>query len=145
MKRLGDYLSDFASNPAILLQAKWFYVCFSSGEEVKKVGLRWRKIIFVVREDSDGKEYVTASKTEATKNNQGGSKQGDIDYSDQGMHGSGLEVFKMYQLKINQDLLSKIMKGYSKHKKNMGAARLSVQKRSNGEERPVNNHAEDSW
>ena len=57
----------------------------------------------VVREDSDGKEYVTASKTEATKNHQGGSKQGDIDYSDQRMYGPGVEVFKMYQLKINQD------------------------------------------
>ncbi|XP_043193789.1 uncharacterized protein LOC122366071 [Amphibalanus amphitrite] len=103
MKRLGDYLSDFASNPTILLQATWFYLCFFFGRRGREGWAQMRKDHFVIREDPDGKEYVTISKTEATKNHQGGSKQGDVDFSDQRMYGPGVEVFKMYQQKINHN------------------------------------------
>ena len=62
------------------------------------------KETFVFREDSDGKEFVTFSSTETTKNHQGGYKQTDTDYSDERMYGKGVILLKFLLSKLHPEL-----------------------------------------
>ena len=62
------------------------------------------KTTFMFCEDSDGKEYVTYSATETTKNHQGGYKQKDTDYADGRMYGKGVTLLKFMLSKLHPDL-----------------------------------------
>ena len=58
---------------------------------------------FKVLTDGDGSEYVTCQLTESTKNNQGGHKQAEQDYTDVRMYGEAVSIFKVYLTKLHPD------------------------------------------
>ena len=59
------------------------------------------KGMFAVNTDLEGHQYVHMTTTETTKNHQGGHKQKDINYNDQRMYGTGVEIFLFYMTKLN--------------------------------------------
>jgi hypothetical protein len=101
MEKLGQYFSAWNNNPSVLVEACWFYLCFHFGRRGREGWAVMTKDTFVVKQDTEGHEYVTPTVTETTKNHQGGNKQKDIDYSDQRMYGPAVDIFKFYISKLN--------------------------------------------
>ena len=103
MEKLGQYFTQWRSNPDILVEAAWFHLCFYFGRRGREGWASMTKDTFVFEQDTEGHEYVAFAKTETTKNHQGGYKQRDIDYSDQGMYGPGVEILKYLFGKLHPD------------------------------------------
>ena len=76
------------------------FVLTWAGEE----GKGWRELTknsLEFKHDDQNKEYVTIKHTEQTKNNQGGSKQKDQDYTDMRMYGlPGSSMYAISSLKL---------------------------------------------
>ena len=51
--------------------------------------------------DGTGRKYVSPDKKEQNKSHQGGNRQINLDYSEQRMYGTGVDVFKFYAGKLN--------------------------------------------
>ena len=107
MARLGKYFKEYHNCPQVVLEALWFSLCYNFGRRGREGWAALKKDSFVVNVDASGMEYVSQRLTESTKNNQGGHKQSDQDYSDVRMYGFGVEVFKycMDHLNVNCDRL----------------------------------------
>ena len=103
MEKLGQYFTQWRSNPDILVEAAWFHLCFYFGRRGREGLASMTKDTFVFEQDAEGHEYVAFAKTETTKNHQGGYKQRDIDYSDQRMYGPGVEILKFLLGKLHAD------------------------------------------
>ena len=103
MKKIGEYFNKWNTSPDILLEACWFFLCFYFGRRGREGWVAMTKKTFTVVCDSSGNDYVHTDITETTKNHQGGHKQGDLDYSDVRMYGPGVEIFKFYLSKLNEE------------------------------------------
>ena len=103
MITLGKYLAGWKTNPRILLEATWFYLCFYFGRRGREGWCSMTKNTFQVKDDTEGHRYVTMSVTETTKNHQGGHRQREQDYSDQRMYGEGVNIFSLYVSKLHPD------------------------------------------
>ena len=71
MRRLGKYFEDYTKYPEVLMEALWFYLCYFFGRRGREGWPAMTKKTFEVNIDSEGKKYVSMSKTECTKNFQG--------------------------------------------------------------------------
>ena len=94
MQRLGRYFERYVNCPQVVVEALWFCLCYNFGRRGREGWAALKKDSFVVSVDSEGVEYVNQRLTETTKNNQGGHKQSDQDYSDVRMYGFGVDIFK---------------------------------------------------
>jgi hypothetical protein len=94
MVKLREYLSTLNNNPDVLVEACWFVLCYHFGRRDREGWAAMTRKILAV--DSECHEYLAPVGTEATKNHQGGHNQKDLDYSDQIMYGSGVEIYKLY-------------------------------------------------
>ena len=103
MKKLGAYFDSYRTNPDILMEALWFYICYFFGRRGREGWTEMNKSSFNIKTDSEGQKYVHMGVTEATKNHQGGHKPGDIDYSDQRMYGPGVEIMEFCLTKLNPE------------------------------------------
>ena len=101
MVKLGTYFSNWSTNPTVLVEACWFFLCYNFGRRGREGWTAMTKKTFVEQEDSEGHEYIAPAHTEVTKNHQGGHKQTNIDYSDQRMYGPGVGIYKFYISKLN--------------------------------------------
>ena len=82
MVLLKKYFADPASDPIKLQEYVWFSLCFQFGRRGREGWRELQKHHFIIDSDAENKRYVTPAVTESTKNNPGGYKQGDQDYSD---------------------------------------------------------------
>ena len=107
MKLLNRYFGDSKNDPVKLQEFVWFALCFHFGRRGREGWRELKSDHFIVKTDTEGKRYVTTNVTESTKNNPGGSKQKDQDYSDVRMYevkDSSLDpvsTFVMYITKLN--------------------------------------------
>ncbi|CAH3186344.1 unnamed protein product [Porites lobata] len=92
MLKLRGYFSEGLdsnnswADPERLLQFVWFSLCFHFGRRGREGWRELSKQSFGIKTDDSGARYVTETKTEQTKNYQGGSKQKDQAYSDVRMY-----------------------------------------------------------
>lgn len=86
MNLLNQYFSDLLTNPVKLQEYVWFTLCFHFGRRGREGWREIQKEHFVIKSGADKKQYLTMAVTESTKNNPGGSKQKDQDYSDVQMY-----------------------------------------------------------
>ena len=98
MKIIGQYFKNYHQNPVILTEAVWFFLCFHFGRRGREGWSSMTKDFFTVSEDG---EFVECSLTETSKNNQGGHKQSDQDYSQNRMCGEAVQIFKFFKTKLN--------------------------------------------
>ena len=66
MTKLGQYLSAWRSNPSNLVEACWFFLCYSFGRRGREGWTAMTKNTFVIQTDSDGYEHVSMNTTEVT-------------------------------------------------------------------------------
>ena len=99
--KLGRYFSNWDTSALILLEATWFHLCLYFGRRGREGWASMNKETFSIQTDVNGEKYVTTEVTESTKNNPGGSKQSEQDYSDQRMYGPGVEILEFYLEKLN--------------------------------------------
>jgi len=85
MEKLNLYFS--IDCPENLQEFEWFNLCYNLGRRGREVWRELTKNYLEFKNDDQDKEYVTMKHTEQTKNNQGGSKQKDEDYTDVRMYG----------------------------------------------------------
>lgn len=101
MMKLSEYFRKWETDPHVLVEATWFHLCFYFGRRGREGWTSMMKDTFEFGTDDEGHEYVAFSKTESTKNYQGGHKQKDMDYSDQRMYGPGVSILKFYLSKTH--------------------------------------------
>ena len=99
--KLGVYFQNWNNNPQVLVESVWYCFCFFFGRRGREGWAQMTKDTFFLKNDTEGHRYVTSNTTEVTKNHQGGHKQHQIDYSDQRMYGSAVEIFEFYLTKLN--------------------------------------------
>ena len=68
MEKLGQYFTQWRSNPDILVEVAWFHLCFYFGNRGREGWASMTKDTFVFEQDAEGHEYVAFAKTETTKN-----------------------------------------------------------------------------
>lgn len=122
MLRLRDYFKDLEQNPTKLQEYIWFSLCFHFGRRGREGWRELEKDFFMIKNDASNKRFVTMVVTERTKNNAGGNKQIDQDYSDIRMYEVNndkldpVALFEFYLSKLNPDncaLFQKSKKNYS--------------------------------
>ena len=80
--------SNFSNDcPGKLQEFVWFNLCYYLGRRGREGWRELTKNSLEFKHDDQNKEYVTIKHTEQTKNNQGGFKQKDQDYTDVRMYG----------------------------------------------------------
>ena len=109
MSLLKTYFGDPATDPVKLQEYVWFSLCFHFGRRGREGWRDLHKNHFVINCDAENKRYVTLAVTESTKNNPGGYKQRDQDYSDTRIYqlnNSALNpvlAYEKYVSKLNRD------------------------------------------
>ena len=101
MAKLSTYFMQWDRNPEVLVEAVWFLLCYHFGRRGREGWTTLSKDSFEILQDSEGDSYIATKLTETTKNHQGGYKQGDVDYSNQRMYGSGVPVYSFYLGKLH--------------------------------------------
>ena len=92
MKKLGEYFIQYTSDPVVLTEANWFLLCYHFGRRGREGWTALKKNHFVVQTGKK-EECIVCNKTERTKNNQGGDKQHEQDYSMNEAYGQVVEIF----------------------------------------------------
>ena len=83
----------------------WFNLCYYLGRRGREGWRELTKNSLEFKHDDQNKEYVTIEHTEQTKNNQGGSKQKDQDYTDvrmYGLPGSSMDPISSLKLMLSK-------------------------------------------
>ena len=102
--------SNFIETPAYfsndrpdkLQEFVWFNLCYYLGQRGREGWRELTKNSLEFKHNDQDKEYVTIKHTKQNKNNQGGSKQKDQDYTDVRMYGLlGLLMDLISSLKID--------------------------------------------
>lgn len=105
MTKLSEYFSNHTTEPSKLVEYVWFTLCYFFGRRGRE---KWRELkigFYRVQQDAEGKEYITESLTEQTKNHQGGNQQRDQDYSDNHLYtAAAVNAFKLYCQKRNKEV-----------------------------------------
>lgn len=95
----------------------WFSLCFNFGRRGREGWAEMKKDSLVVETDGEGNRCVKESKTEKTKNHQGGSEQSKQDYSTRAMYGTPVDVFGFFLTKLSPNcarLFQQPLKTYNK-------------------------------
>ena len=100
MKKLGTYFKRHTDDPVVLTEATWFVLCFYFGRRGREGWAELRKNHFIMQTSKKG-EFITCTKTERIKNNQGGDKQSEQDYSTNEVYGPAVDIFKFFLSKLN--------------------------------------------
>ena len=100
MKKLGEYFKRYASDPVVVTEANWFLLCYHFGRRGREGWAALTKNHFAVQTGKKG-ECIVCHKTERTKNNQGGDKQREQDYSANEAYGPVVKIFKFFISKLN--------------------------------------------
>ena len=103
MEKLNSYFSNDC--PDKLQEFVWFNLCYYLGRRGREGWRELTKNSLEFKHDDQNKEYVTIKHTEQTKNNQGGSKQKDQDYTDvrmYGLPGSSMEPISSLKLMLSK-------------------------------------------
>ena len=108
MVKLNDYFRNYTQSPTVLLEYTWFVLCFYFGRRGREGWRDFKHDSFEVKSDDKGREYVCYTKTEQTKNHQGGHQQNQQDYSDQRMYETSttlnpVNAYKFYIDKRNKE------------------------------------------
>ena len=123
MLLLNAYFDDPLAEPVKLQEFVWFSLCFHFGRRGREGWRELQKDHFSVKSDAENHRYVTIQLTESTKNNPGGHKQSNQDYSDVRMYENidspldPVRAFEFYVSKLhpeNTNLFAKSRKHYSK-------------------------------
>ena len=91
--------------PDKLQEFVWFNLCYYLGRRGREGWRELTKNSLEFKHDDQNKEYVTIKHTEQTKNNQGGSKQKDQDYTDvrmYGLPGSSMDPISSLKLMLSK-------------------------------------------
>ncbi|CAH3188514.1 unnamed protein product, partial [Porites lobata] len=103
MEKLNSYFSHDC--PDKLQEFVWFNLCYYLGRRGREGWRELTKNSLEFKHDDQNKEYVTIKHTEQTKNNQGGSKQKDQDYTDvrmYGLPGSSMDPISSLKLMLSK-------------------------------------------
>jgi len=104
--RYGEIELVFFKWLSKLQEFVWFNLCYYLGRRGREGWCELTKNLLEFKYDNQDNEYVTIKHTEQTKNNQGGSKQKDQDYTDVRMYGiPGSSMDPISSLKL---MLSKL-------------------------------------
>ena len=106
MEKLKDYFSNWDNNPNTLIEYTWFSLCFFFGRRGREGWRDMTKKTFSISKDDKNRKYISMAETDLTKNNRGGNKQSEQDYSKQQVYGSPghlnfIQVFEFYLSKLN--------------------------------------------
>ena len=102
-EKLNSYFSNDC--PDKLQEFVWFNLCYYLGRRGREGWRELTKNSLEFKHDDQNKEYVTIKHTEQTKNNQGGSKQKDQDYTDvrmYGLPGSSMDPISSLKLMLSK-------------------------------------------
>lgn len=117
LKLLGIYFQGWMKDPVILQEYVWFSLCFNFGRRGREGWAEMTKDSFDIETDNEGNRFVKESKTEKTKNHQGGSEQSKQDYSTRAMYGTPVDVFDFFLDKLHPNcarLFQQPLKSYNK-------------------------------
>ena len=122
--------------PDKLQEFVWFNLCYYLGRRGREGWRELTKNSLEFKHDDQNKEYFTIKHTEQTKNNQGGSKQKDQDYTDvrmYGLPGSSMDPISSLKLmlsKLHPDCEALFQTPLTK----FSSGRVLLQKRALGKE-----------